>query len=47
MPDVINSEWGERIKLQDLHLEGPFEGGGDDYKADYACCAFRACRYVD
>ena len=26
MPDVINSEWGEQIKLHDLHLEGPFEG---------------------
>lgn len=26
MPDVINSEWEEQIKLHDLHLEGPFEG---------------------
>ena len=26
MPDVINSEWGEQIKLHNLHLEGPFEG---------------------
>lgn len=26
MPDVINSEWEEQIKLHDLHLEEPFEG---------------------